>query len=89
MAFKGKDLVRSKICINNTVIEQVNTCRYLGTDVSYMGKVDVGRKVVKFQRVTGMINCILPASSIRRDTRIHVYNTFALPMLMYLSLIHI
>jgi hypothetical protein len=30
MAFSGKDPVRSKICINNKTLEQVNTFIYLG-----------------------------------------------------------
>jgi len=30
MAFKGQDLVRTKIVIDNKVIEQINLCNYLG-----------------------------------------------------------
>jgi hypothetical protein len=35
MAFLGKDPVRSKICINNKTLEQVNTFNYLGCSLSY------------------------------------------------------
>jgi hypothetical protein len=33
-AFSGKDPVRSKIFINNKIIEQVNTFNYLGCTLS-------------------------------------------------------
>jgi hypothetical protein len=35
MAFKGREPVRSKICINNNTVEQVNTFNYLGYYLSY------------------------------------------------------
>jgi hypothetical protein len=35
MAFKGRDPRRSKIEINNKIIEQVNTFNYLGNLVSH------------------------------------------------------
>jgi predicted ATP-grasp superfamily ATP-dependent carboligase len=35
MAFKGRDAKRSKIVINNKIIEQVNTFNYLGNLVPY------------------------------------------------------
>jgi hypothetical protein len=35
MAFKGRDPTRSKIAINNKIIEQVNTFKYLENLVSY------------------------------------------------------
>jgi hypothetical protein len=30
IAFKGRDPVRSKIVVNNSIIEQTNTCNYVG-----------------------------------------------------------
>lgn len=35
MAFKGKEPQRSKIVINNEIIERFNTIRYLGTKVLF------------------------------------------------------
>jgi hypothetical protein len=35
VAIKGRDPTRSKIVINNKIIEQVNICDYLGHLVSY------------------------------------------------------
>jgi hypothetical protein len=35
MAFKGTEPIRSKIVIDNMVLEQVNTYTYLGCNISY------------------------------------------------------
>jgi len=35
MAFKGRDPVRSKIVINNNIIEKINTSSYPGYYISY------------------------------------------------------
>ena len=45
MAFHGKKPVRSKIVIDGKAIEHVNVFAYLGTDISYFGEVDVGKKI--------------------------------------------
>jgi hypothetical protein len=39
MAFKGRDPVRTKIVINNKIIEQVNSFDYLGIMISYEKKI--------------------------------------------------
>jgi hypothetical protein len=41
MAFKGKEPVKSKICINNSTLEQVNIFNYLGCNISYEGEKDL------------------------------------------------
>ena len=45
MAFKGRDPVRTKIVINNKIIEQVNLFNYLGNMVSYEGELDIDNKL--------------------------------------------
>jgi hypothetical protein len=40
MAFKGRDPVRTKIVIDNKIIEQVN----LGNMISYEGELDTDKK---------------------------------------------
>ena len=35
MAFKGRDPVRTKLVIDNKIIEQVNSFNYLGNMISY------------------------------------------------------
>jgi hypothetical protein len=48
MAFVGKDPVRSKICINNQMLEQVNTFNYLGCTLSYEGEKNMPSNLSKF-----------------------------------------
>jgi hypothetical protein len=56
MAFSVKDPVRSKICINNKALEQVNTFNYLGCTLSYEGEKDMPSKISKFVKTIGVIN---------------------------------
>ena len=35
MAFRGRDPVRTKIVIDNKIIEQINSFNYLGNMISY------------------------------------------------------
>jgi hypothetical protein len=48
MTFSGKDPFRSKICINNKTLEQVNTFNYLACNLSYEGEKDMPSKISKF-----------------------------------------
>jgi hypothetical protein len=47
MAFKGQEPVRSKVCINNKILEQVNTFNYLGYYLSYEEEKDLNMKITK------------------------------------------
>jgi hypothetical protein len=38
MAFRGMELIRSKICINNKRLKQQNTFNYVGCNISYEGE---------------------------------------------------
>jgi len=44
MAFKGKHLVRSKIEIDGSILEQVKQFNYLGCEMSLDGEPDFARK---------------------------------------------
>ena len=55
MVFKGRDPVRSKIVINNKIIEQVNLFKYLGNMISYEGELDIDNKLI-FLKITGILN---------------------------------
>jgi hypothetical protein len=44
MAFKGKQLVRSKIEIDESILEQVKQFNYLGCELSLDGEPDFGPK---------------------------------------------
>ena len=45
MAFKGRDPVRTKIVIDNKIIEKVNLFDYLGNIISYEGELDIDNKL--------------------------------------------
>ena len=51
MAFKGGDPVRTKIVIENKIIEQVNLFNYLGNMISYEGELDIGNKLSNFLKL--------------------------------------
>jgi hypothetical protein len=38
VAFRGKEPVRSKTCVSNRMLEQVNTLNYMGCSISYEGE---------------------------------------------------
>jgi hypothetical protein len=48
IAFKGRDPTRSKIVINNEIIEQVNTFNYLRNLVSYEKEKYIDNKIQNF-----------------------------------------
>jgi len=47
MAVKGGDPVRTKIVIDNKIIEKVNLFSYLGNMISYEGQLDIDKKILK------------------------------------------
>jgi transposase len=70
MAYRGRDHIRSKIVINNKIIEQVNTFCYLGCTLSYKLEKDVTDKLSKFLKITGIINQVLKRSKVQKQTRL-------------------
>ena len=50
MTFKGRDPVRTKIVIDNKIIEQVNSFNYLG-NISYEKEVDTDNKLHNYLNV--------------------------------------
>jgi len=83
MAFKGRDAVRTKIVINNKIIEQVNLFNYLGNVISYEGELDTDNKLNNFLKITGILNSVFRPQKTLKKTRIKLYNTLALPVLLY------
>jgi len=57
MAFKGRDPVRTKILIDNKIIEQVNLFNYFG-NISYEGELDIVNELNNFLKITGIINTV-------------------------------
>jgi hypothetical protein len=81
-AFLGQQPVRSKIVIENKILEQVNTFNYLGCHVSYEGE-DIQDKITKFLKILGLLNNVLKPNQVHKTTRLKVYNTLAVPALTY------
>ena len=59
MAFKGRDPVRTKIVIDNKIIEQVNMFNYLGNMISYEKEMDTDKKLHNYLKITGILNNVL------------------------------
>jgi hypothetical protein len=83
MAFKRRDPTRSKMVINNKIIEQVNTFNYLGNLVSYEKEQDIDNKITKFLQITVIVNNTFKPKKVQKSTRIKLYTTLALPVLLY------
>ena len=57
IVFERQDPVRTKIVIDNKIIEQVKLFNYLGNMISYeKKKLDVDNKLHNYLKVTGVLN---------------------------------
>jgi len=83
MAFKGQDPVRTKVVIDNTITEQVNLFNYLGNMISYEEELDIDNKLNNFLKITGILNNVFRPKKTHKKTRIKLYNTLVLPVLLY------
>jgi transposase len=81
MAFKGTEPIRSKIVIDNRILEQVNTFTYLGCNISYQEEKDIHSKTTTFLQILGLLNNTLKPDVVQRSTRLKLYKTLALPNL--------
>jgi hypothetical protein len=82
MAFEGKHPRRSKIVIDNKIIEQVSHFNYLGCDVSYNYDADLQIKLNKFQYMSGTIKRTI-TNKTRKDTQLKFYKVMAVATLLY------
>ena len=48
--------MRTKIAIDNKIIEQVNFFNYLGNMISYEGELGIDNKLNNFLKITGILN---------------------------------
>jgi hypothetical protein len=79
VAFKGQDPVRSKIIIDNRIIEQVNPFKYFETLITYEKEVDINNILNEYLKITGIINNVFRP----QQTRIKLFNVLALPAVLY------
>ena len=78
MAFRGRDPVRTKIVIDNKIIEQVNLFNYLGNMISYEKELDIDNKLHNYLKITGILNNVFrPQKKNLKKTRIKLYNMVA------------
>jgi hypothetical protein len=82
MAFKGRDPVRTKIVIDKKIIEQVNSFKYFGNVICYEKELDIDNKLHNYLKITGTINNVFRPQKTLKKTRIKLYNTLALPVLL-------
>jgi hypothetical protein len=64
MALKGKVNVRSKIVLNNHIIEQVNSFIYLGYTIAVTNDKDLEIKLNRFHQMCGTIRRMLNKKTI-------------------------
>ena len=82
MAFKGKQLLHTKIEIDGSILEQVIQFNYLGCELSLDGEPDFDRKKInRFQTICGTIRKYLKKT--RTDTQMKFYKAVARPTLLY------
>jgi len=55
MAFKRRDPVRTKIVIDNKIIEQVKLFNYFGNMI-FMKELDIDMKLHNYLKITGILN---------------------------------
>jgi hypothetical protein len=75
--------LRTKIVIDNKIIEQVNSFNYLGNMISYEKELDIDNKLHNYLKITGILNNVFRPQKTLRKRRIKLYNTLALPVLLY------
>jgi hypothetical protein len=83
VACRGTEPMRSKIVIDNMILEQMNTFPYLGCNISYQEEKDVHSKITKFLQILGLLNNTLKPNLVQRSTRLKLYKTLALPTPLY------
>jgi len=66
MAFKGWDPVRTKIVIDNKIIEQVNLFNYVRNMISYEKQLDIDNKLHKYLKITGILNNVFRPQKLLR-----------------------
>jgi hypothetical protein len=66
MVFKGKEPIRSNICVYDKPIEKVSSFKYLGYNISHEKDVDISTKILNYNRAMGIINQIFKPSLVRK-----------------------
>jgi hypothetical protein len=83
MAFVGTQPIRSKIVIDNMILERGKTFTYLGRNISYQENKDIDSKITEFLHIWGILNCPLQPNLVKRSMRLKLYKTLPLAVLFY------
>jgi len=62
------------------VFEWVN---YLGNIITYEKEWDIDNKLLNYLKITGILNDVFRPQKPLKKTRLKLYNTLALPVLLY------
>ena len=84
LAFRGRNLVRSKIVIEGETIEQVRDFNYLGSWLSHIESKDIEDKMNKMNMMCGTIKRTLK-NKCRPETQLKFYKVMAVPVGLYAS----
>ena len=68
MAYKGRHPVRTKILIDNKVIEKVKLLNSLGNMTSYDIEMDIDNILLNYLKITGILNKVFrPQKPLRKQ----------------------
>lgn len=82
MAMKGKEIQRAKIVINNQIIEQTSTFKYLGSDISiYKLNSDLDNNIQNYNKINGCIKRNL-GQSMFKEIELNLHNVISKPTLV-------
>jgi hypothetical protein len=65
LAFQGKYLTRSKLCMYNKITEQFKCFKYTGYYVAYQNKRSTAEKITNFNPAMGVINHVFESNLIQ------------------------
>ena len=82
--FFGTDHLRTKIIINDEILEQVSQFTYLGCSISYQISNYVEFILANFLQLIGTIKRTV-FKKVRTETILQIYNTLVLPTFLYES----
>jgi hypothetical protein len=82
VAFKRRDPVRTKIVIDNKIIEHVKSFNCLGNMIFYERELDIDNKLNNYLKITGILNNVFRPQKALKKTSIKLCNTLALPVLL-------
>ena len=83
MAMIGREQKRMKIVIDEEIIEQVSTFKYLGSKISiYNTKADIEENIETYNKINGCIKRHF-GKSMRREVKQRIHNIVSKPALKY------